>query len=79
MPSPAFWPPHLAMMAVTVGITTSLTNELTIFPNAAPMMIPMAMSTMFPLKANALNSSMSEAALFLIPISFSLLGCLTFK
>ena len=74
MPSPAFWPPHLAMRAVTTGITTSLTNELTILPNAAPMMIPMAISTMLPLKANALNSSMSEAALFFRPILFLLVG-----
>jgi len=33
-----------------------LTNEVTIFPNAAPMMMPMAISSTLPRKMNALNS-----------------------
>lgn len=35
---------------------TSATNDDTIFPKAAPMMIPTAMSTTLPLIAKALNS-----------------------
>jgi len=35
---------------------TSLTKEETIFPNAAPTIIPTAMSTAFPFIANSLNS-----------------------
>ena len=38
------------------GMMTSLTNELTIFPNAAPMMTPTARSTTLPFSANVLNS-----------------------
>ncbi len=38
------------------GISTSATNELMIFPNAAPMIIPIAMSTTLPRIANVLNS-----------------------
>src|SRR5882762_98336 len=38
------------------GIRTSLTRDETILPNAAPMMIPMAMSRTFPCNANFLNS-----------------------
>ena len=38
------------------GMMTSLTSELTIFPKAAPMMIPTAMSTTLPRMANFLNS-----------------------
>ncbi|MNN83028.1 hypothetical protein D3C81_2000320 [compost metagenome] len=34
----------------------SPTNEETILPNAAPIMIPTAISTTFPLTAKALNS-----------------------
>ena len=34
----------------------SLTSEVTMRPNAAPMMIPTAMSITFPRIANALNS-----------------------
>src|SRR5271155_4567381 len=39
-----------------IGMMMSLTRESTIFPNAAPMMTPMARSTTFPLIANSLNS-----------------------
>jgi len=35
---------------------TSLTKELTIFPNAAPMIISTAIATTLPRIANALNS-----------------------
>src|SRR5215472_16337907 len=38
------------------GIRTSATSEFTIFPNAAPMMTPIAMSRTFPFMANSLNS-----------------------
>ena len=38
------------------GIKMSLTSEVTIFPKAAPRMIPMAMSSTFPRMANSLNS-----------------------
>ena len=38
------------------GMTTSPTSEETILPNAAPMMIPTAMSTTLPFMANSLNS-----------------------
>src|SRR5438094_9800592 len=38
------------------GIKMSLTSEVTIFPKAAPRMIPMAMSITFPRMANSLNS-----------------------
>jgi hypothetical protein len=38
------------------GMTTSDTKEETIFPNAAPMITPTAISTTFPLTANSLNS-----------------------
>ena len=38
---------------------TSPTIELTIFPNAAPMITPTARSTTFPLRANSLNSERS--------------------
>src|SRR5687767_3399876 len=34
----------------------SLTSELTILPNAAPIMMPTAMSTTLPLTANSRNS-----------------------
>jgi hypothetical protein len=34
------------------GIITSATNELTTFPNAHPIIIPIAISTTFPLMAN---------------------------
>jgi hypothetical protein len=38
------------------GMITSATSELTIFPNAPPMMTPTARSTTFPRMANVLNS-----------------------
>jgi hypothetical protein len=38
------------------GMITSLTNELTIVANAAPMMMPTAMSRTLPRMANSLNS-----------------------
>src|SRR3990172_8685000 len=38
------------------GIRTSPTNELTIFPNAAPMMMPTAMSRTLPRMTNFLKS-----------------------
>ncbi|MGQ0522595.1 MAG: hypothetical protein ACT4P8_02910 [Betaproteobacteria bacterium] len=38
------------------GMMTSLTSESTILPNAAPMMMPTAMSTTLPRMANSLNS-----------------------
>jgi len=38
------------------GISTSATSDETILPNAAPMMIPIAMSSTFPCNANFLNS-----------------------
>src|SRR5262245_55474741 len=38
------------------GISTSLTNDEVIFPNAAPMMMPTAMSTTLPFTANSRNS-----------------------
>jgi hypothetical protein len=38
------------------GMMTSWTNELTMVPKAAPMMIPTAISTTFPRIANSLNS-----------------------
>src|SRR5277367_6688329 len=38
------------------GINTSSTKDATIFPKAAPIMIPTAMSSTFPRMANSLNS-----------------------
>ena len=38
------------------GIITSSTNEETIFPNAAPMIMPTAISITLPRTANSLNS-----------------------
>ena len=38
------------------GMMISFTIELTIFPNAPPMITPTAMSTALPFTANALNS-----------------------
>ena len=49
------------------GISTSLTNEVTILPNAAPITTPTARSTTLPRIANFLNSS-SRA----MPASFAL-------
>src|SRR5437870_4523769 len=46
-------PPIIAPIG---GMMTSLTMEVTILPNAAPMMIPTAMSTTLPFMANSLNS-----------------------
>src|SRR5436190_554208 len=44
------------MMRPIGGITTSLTSEVTTFPNAAPMMTPTARSMTLPRAANCLNS-----------------------
>src|SRR5262249_30617653 len=44
------------------GIRTSFTSDETIFPNAAPMMIPIAMSRTFPCSANFLNSFSTVAS-----------------
>src|SRR5262249_24976700 len=44
------------VMTPMIGVTMSVTSELTIAPNAAPMMIPTAISTTFPFIANSLNS-----------------------
>jgi hypothetical protein len=43
-----------------VGISTSLTSELTILPNAAPMITPTARSITFPFIANSRNSLSME-------------------
>src|SRR3974377_166461 len=48
------------------GMRTSPTKEVTILPKAAPMMIPIAMSSTLPFMANSLNS-LSIAN----PLSFS--------
>jgi hypothetical protein len=40
------------------GMMTSLTSDVTIFPNAPPMMMPTAISTTFPRSANFRNSFM---------------------
>src|SRR5207237_8895157 len=45
------------------GIKTSLTIDLTILPNAAPMMIPIAISSTLPFMANSLNSFSIEPPL----------------
>ena len=39
-----------------IGVIMSLTRELTIFPNAAPMITPTAKSRTLPFMANCLNS-----------------------
>jgi hypothetical protein len=44
----------------TGGMITSLTSDETILPNAAPMMMPTAMSTTLPRTAKALNSPSSD-------------------
>jgi hypothetical protein len=44
------------MTSPTGGMRTSLTNELTILPKAAPMTMPTAMSITLPRTANSLNS-----------------------
>src|SRR3990172_5087040 len=46
------------------GISTSETSDPMIAPNAAPIMIPTAMSITFPFTANFLNSSSMEGLLF---------------
>src|ERR1041385_7100927 len=46
----------LPMMAPRGGIRTSLTKEVMIFPNAPPMMMPIARSSTFPRITNILNS-----------------------
>jgi len=48
-----------SMPPVTIpsgGISRSLVNDATIFPNAPPITTPTAMSTTFPCIANSLNS-----------------------
>jgi hypothetical protein len=42
---------------VDAGMKMLFTSDVTILPNAAPIMTPTARSIMFPLKANSLNSS----------------------
>src|SRR5437016_10055021 len=54
------------------GMMMSLTIEVTILPNAPPMMIPTAMSTTLPRIANSLNSLTIPMTLFLS--SVGLLG-----
>src|SRR5207302_6789357 len=44
------------------GMRRSSTMELTIFPNAAPMMTPTARSTALPFTANSLNSFHIESS-----------------
>src|SRR5205807_8949897 len=44
----------------TMGMMTSLTNESTILPNAAPMITPTARSTTLPFIANSRNSVMND-------------------
>src|SRR5882724_10438477 len=46
----------LPMALPIVGMMMSLTMDVTILPNAAPIMIPTAMSTTLPRIANSLNS-----------------------
>ncbi len=43
------------MMLPTAGMITSDTSDFTTVANAPPMMMPTAMSTRLPLKANSLN------------------------
>jgi hypothetical protein len=57
---------HAADQQPKGGMTTSPTKDETILPNAAPMIIPTAISTTFPLTAKALNS-------LITPIGYSLL------
>src|SRR5579862_9637255 len=45
------------------GIRMSLVNEVTIFPNAAPITKPTARSTTLPLIANCLNSESIDTML----------------
>src|SRR5215831_10716482 len=52
------------------GIRTSLTSEVTIPPNAAPMMTPTARSTTLPRMMNVLNS---------LSMGLSLLACVRFE
>ena len=47
------------MMSPMRGVRISLTRDVTIAVKALPMMIPTAMSTTFPFRAKALNSSKS--------------------
>lgn len=42
------------------GMITSFTRDVTIVLNAAPMMIPTAMSTTLPRMANSLNSFIND-------------------
>lgn len=54
------------------GMMMSFTNDVTIRPNAAPMMMPTAISSTFPRMANSLNSfSMTD---FLLHRDSSKLG-----
>ncbi|MNG04130.1 hypothetical protein D3C84_872410 [compost metagenome] len=48
------------------GMITSPTNDVTILPKAAPMMIPTAMSITLPLTAKALNSLITPIGYFLV-------------
>src|SRR5580765_2217625 len=50
------------MNMLTTGMMMLSTSDLTMVPNAAPMMTPTARSTTLPLKAKLLNSSQIEAA-----------------
>ncbi len=53
------------------GMMTSATTDETIFPKAAPMIMPTAISTTFPLTANSLNS-LSIPMMF-IPLAYKFL------
>ncbi|CFP59731.1 Uncharacterised protein [Bordetella pertussis] len=52
-------------MKLTRGITTSLTSESTILPNAAPMITPTARSIALPLTAKSRNSLIKPVALLM--------------
>jgi hypothetical protein len=59
----------MKVMAPMTGMMMSPTSELTIPPNAAPMITPMARSTTLPRMANSLNSLsiMPSPAIFAAP------------
>ena len=62
----------------------SLTNDETILPNAAPMIIPIAMSSTLPRIMNFLNSSIMIATLlYLLAITIAIMsyhnGCVKTK
>jgi hypothetical protein len=48
------------------GISTSSTSDVTIFPNAAPMITPTAKSMTLPRMANSLNSFSTDVLLYFI-------------